>query len=75
VIVARGEGKTITRVLPLFSQAHDDEQESDFYLWPIYRYNHLHAGVLDRRAHPHLVLFVWEPDGKEHRHRRRPPSR
>jgi hypothetical protein len=49
VIVARGEGKIITRVFPLFSQAHDNEQESDFYLWPIYRYNHLHAGVLDRQ--------------------------
>jgi hypothetical protein len=48
VIVARGEGKTITRVLPLFSWAHDDTQESDFYLWPLYRYNHLRAGVLDR---------------------------
>jgi hypothetical protein len=48
VIVARGDGKTITRVFPLFSQAHDGEQESDFYLWPIYRYNHFHAGVFDR---------------------------
>ena len=57
VIVARGEGKTITRVFPLFSQAHDDTQESDFYLWPIYRYNHLHAGVLDRQRT--RILFYW----------------
>ncbi len=57
VIVTRGEGKTITRVFPLFSQAHDDTQESDFYLWPIYRYNRLQAGVLDRQRT--RILFYW----------------
>jgi hypothetical protein len=58
VIVARGEGKTITRVLPLFSLAHDDEQESDSYLWPLYRYNHLHAGVLDRER-TRIVFYLF----------------
>jgi len=58
VIVARGEGKTITRVFPLFSRAHDDEQESDFYLWPVYRYNHLHAGVLDRER-TRIVFYLF----------------
>jgi len=57
VIVTRGEGKTITRVFPLFSRAHDDTQESDFYLWPIYRYNRLQAGVLDRQRT--RILFYW----------------
>ena len=37
VVVARGAGKTSTRVWPLFSRAHDDTMESDYYLWPLYR--------------------------------------
>ncbi len=39
VVFARGEGKTTTRVWPFFSQAHSATLESDFYLWPIYKYN------------------------------------
>ena len=58
MVVARGEGKTITRVFPLFSRAHDDEQESDFYVWPVYRYNHLHAGVLDRER-TRILFYLY----------------
>jgi len=49
VVVARGEGKTVTRVFPLFSRAHSDTFESDFYLWPLYKFNEIHAGALDQR--------------------------
>ena len=38
VIFARGEGKTTSRVWPLFSRSHNDTLESDSYLWPLYRY-------------------------------------
>jgi hypothetical protein len=48
VVVARGEGKTTTRVFPLFSRSHNDTLESDFYLWPLYKYKRLHAEGLDR---------------------------
>ena len=48
VVVARGEGKTTTRVFPLFSRSHNDTLESDFYLWPLYKYKRLHTEVLDR---------------------------
>jgi hypothetical protein len=48
VVVASGEGKTTTRVFPLFSRAHNDTLESDFYLWPLYKYKRLHTEVLDR---------------------------
>ncbi|MGA2786245.1 MAG: hypothetical protein ABSF60_01835 [Verrucomicrobiota bacterium] len=48
VVVARGEGKTTTRVFPLFSRAHNDTYEDDFYLWPLYKYKRLHAEPLDR---------------------------
>jgi hypothetical protein len=59
VVVARGAGKTSTRVWPLFSRAHDDTMESDYYLWPLYRYDHLHSGALDyRRTHVLFYLFA-----------------
>ena len=48
VVVARGEGKTTTRVFPLFSRAHNDTVEDIFYLWPLYKYKRLHAEPLDR---------------------------
>jgi hypothetical protein len=41
VVFARGEGKTTTAFWPLFSRAHNDTLESDYYLWPLYRYNRL----------------------------------
>ena len=49
IVVARGEGKTTTRVWPLFSRAHSDTLESDFYLWPLYKFNRLHAESLDQQ--------------------------
>jgi len=59
VVVARGDGKTVTRVWPLFSRAHNDTLESDYYLWPVYRYDRLHSGALDyRRTHILFYLFA-----------------
>jgi hypothetical protein len=59
VVVARGAGKTSTRVWPLFSRAHDDTMESDYYLWPLYRYDGIHSGTLDyRRTHILFYLFA-----------------
>ncbi len=49
VVVARGEGKTTTRVMPLFSRARSDTRESDSYLWPIYKFNRLHTELLDQQ--------------------------
>lgn len=59
IVVARGEGKTTTRFWPLFSRAHNDTLESDFYLWPLYKYNRLHTESLDReRTRILFYLFV-----------------
>jgi len=59
VVVARGAGKTTTRVWPLFSRAHNDTLESDYYLWPLYRYDWLHSGALDyRRTRILIYLFA-----------------
>ena len=48
VIFTRGEGKTTSRVFPLFSQSHNQELESDSYLWPIYQHHCLLAAPLER---------------------------
>jgi hypothetical protein len=49
VIFARGEGKTTSRVWPVFSQSHNATQESDSYIWPLYRYKHFHADPFDQK--------------------------
>jgi hypothetical protein len=58
IVVARGEGKTTTRFFPLFSQAHTPTLESDFYLWPIYKFNRVHAPPADR-ARTRILFFLY----------------
>jgi len=58
VVFARGEGKTATRILPLFSRAQDAFLESDFYLWPVYKYNRVHSGALDRDR-TRILFFLY----------------
>ncbi|MEP6663326.1 MAG: hypothetical protein ABJC04_06630 [Verrucomicrobiota bacterium] len=48
IVFARGEGKYVSRVWPLFSHATNATLQSDFYLWPVYKYNRYHAPPLDR---------------------------
>jgi len=58
IVFARGPGKTTTRVWPFFSQSHNAKLESDFYLWPIYKFNRLHSPPLDRR-HTRICFFLY----------------
>jgi hypothetical protein len=58
VVVARGEGKTATRVWPLFGRSHNDMLESNFYLWPLYKYNRVHSDPLDRER-TRILLFLY----------------
>jgi hypothetical protein len=59
IVFARGEGKTTSRVFPFFSQAHSEYLESDFYLWPVYKYNRVHiAGTLDRER-TRILFFLY----------------
>jgi len=58
VVTARGEGKTTTRVFPFFSRAHTPTLESDFYLWPVYKYNRAHSDPLDRRR-TRILFFLY----------------
>ena len=55
---ARGEGKTANRVWPLFSQAKTPNLESDFFLWPIYKYNRVHSEALDR-GRTRILFFLY----------------
>ncbi|MBI5773310.1 MAG: hypothetical protein HZA89_06155 [Verrucomicrobia bacterium] len=55
---ARGEGKHMNRVWPLFSQASNAVLRSDFYLWPLYKYNRAQAEPLDRER-TRILFFLY----------------
>ena len=55
---AHGEGKTISRVWPFFSQAHSAVLESDWYLWPVYKYNRFHSDP-DDRSRTRILFFLY----------------
>ena len=48
IVFARGEGKHVSRVWPFYSRARNRNKESNFYLWPIYKYNRAHGTAYDR---------------------------
>ena len=58
IVFARGPGKTVSRVWPLFSQAHNASQESNWYLWPIYKFNRYHSDPLDRQR-TRIFFFLY----------------
>ena len=58
VVFARGEGKHTDRVWPLFSHAYDTNRTSDWYLWPVYKYNRLHSDPLDRKR-TRILFFLY----------------
>jgi hypothetical protein len=58
IVFARGEGKTTSRVWPLFSQSHNATTESDFYLWPLVKYNRIHSDPLDR-SRTRILFFLF----------------
>jgi len=62
-VYARGEGKTATRFWPLFGRARNDTLESNFFLWPLYKYSRLHSDPLDRERS--RVLFFLYSDTRE----------
>ncbi|MBI4661898.1 MAG: hypothetical protein HY735_24010 [Verrucomicrobia bacterium] len=58
VVFARGEGKTANRIWPFFSRAKNDTRQSDFYLWPLYKYNRINSSPLDRER-TRVMLFLY----------------
>jgi hypothetical protein len=59
VIFTRGEGKTTSRVWPLFSQSHGGALESDSYLWPIYTFKRTHSDPLDLRR-TRILVYLYD---------------
>jgi hypothetical protein len=57
VVRARGS-KTVTRYFPFYSRAHNLNLESDFYAWPIYKFNRLESAPLERRR-TRIFLFLY----------------
>jgi hypothetical protein len=55
---ARGGGKTINRVWPIWGKAQGTNLTTGFLLWPLYRYNHLHSPPLDR-VRKRVLLFLY----------------
>jgi len=58
VVFTRGEGKTTSRVWPLFSQSHNATLESDSYLWPVYTYRRTHSDPLDLQR-TRVVFYLY----------------
>jgi hypothetical protein len=58
VVFARGPGKTVNRVWPLFGQAKSPTLQSDFYAWPLYKYNRITSAALDRER-TRIALFLY----------------
>jgi hypothetical protein len=65
IVFTRGEGKTVNRVWPLFSQAHNATQTSEWYLWPVYKYNRLHSAPLDRER-TRILFFLYSDTSMKH---------
>ncbi len=59
IIFARGEGKTTSRVFPLFQTSHNATKESDFFLWPLYTYRGTHSEPLDYRR-TRVLFYLYE---------------
>jgi len=57
IVNAHGS-KTVHRVFPFYSRAHNKDIESDFYLWPVYKVNRLHAPPLDRER-TRILFFLY----------------
>src|SRR5438093_751617 len=58
IVFDRGEGKTTSRVWPLFSQSHSATLESDWYLWPVYKFNRITSAPLDRQR-TRILFFLF----------------
>jgi hypothetical protein len=58
VVFARGEGKYGNRFWPLFGHVRNPILQSDFFLWPLYKYNRAHAPPLDRER-TRILFFLY----------------
>jgi hypothetical protein len=54
----RGQGKHTTRLWPLYSHSYNSNLVSDFYLWPAFKYNRIHAAPLDQQ-HTRILFYLF----------------
>lgn len=66
IVFANGEGKTTRRVWPFFSHSENEVLESAFLLWPIWKYNAIHAETLDRRR-KRILFYLYSDTIEENR--------
>lgn len=64
VVFSRGEGKHVNRIWPFFSKGSNPTTRSDFYLWPIYKYNQTKLPNFERERT--RILFFLYSDRQEH---------
>jgi hypothetical protein len=50
--------KHTTRIWPFYSHSYNTNLQSDFYLWPVYKYNRVHAEGLDRER-TRIAFFLY----------------
>lgn len=58
VVFRNGESSRTRRVWPLYSRATNQFLESTWYLWPVYKYNRVHAEPLDRDR-TRILLYLY----------------
>jgi len=58
IVFARGEGKHLSRVWPLFSYGYTTNITKKWYAWPIYMYRRLHSEPLDRER-TRILFFLY----------------
>jgi hypothetical protein len=59
IILAHGEGKTTSRIFPLLSRSFSDNFESEFFLWPLYKFNRLKSGTLDQQR-TRILFYLYQ---------------
>lgn len=58
IVFSRGEGKHTDRVWPFMSRSSNGTLESDWYMWPIYKYNRVNSPPLDRER-TRILFFLY----------------
>jgi len=58
IVFAHGPGKETSRVWPFYGKAKNNTLESDFYLWPVYKYNALRGESLERER-TRILFFLY----------------
>ncbi|MEO6034070.1 MAG: hypothetical protein ABIQ35_02325 [Verrucomicrobiota bacterium] len=58
IVFAHGEGKNTKRVWPIFSRSSNSNLVSNFYLWPVYKYNRFVSDPLDRKR-TRILFFLY----------------